>query len=82
MRNKLVFEIFDFDMLYLMKIYSNIFGEVGKVVFFGVVEFCKVFSILVLFFGDLRFVKDMSDVRLNELKESYNWFKVWEKEVC
>lgn len=82
MRNKLVFEIFDFDMLYLMKIYSNIFGEVSKVVFFGVVEFFKVFSILVLFFGDLRFVKDMSDVRLNELKELYNWFKVWEKEVC
>lgn len=82
MRNKLVFEIFDFDMLYLMKIYSNIFGEVGKVVFFGVVEFFKVFSILVLFFGDLRFVKDMSDVRLNELKELYNWFKVWVKEVC
>lgn len=24
----------------------------------------------------------MSDARLNELKESYNWFKAWEEEVC
>lgn len=31
---------------------------------------------------DPRPVKDMSDVRLNELKESYNWFKAWEEEVC
>lgn len=82
MRNKLAFETLDSDMLHLMKTYSNTLGEAGKAALSGAVEFLKASSILVSFFGDPRPVKDMSDVRLNELKESYNWFKAWEKEVC
>lgn len=82
MRNKLAFETLDSDMLHLMKTYSNTLGEAGKAALSGAVEFLKASSILVSFFGDPRPVKDMSDVRLNELKESYNWFKAWEEEVC
>lgn len=75
MRNELAFETLDSDMLYLMKTYSNTLGEAGKAALSGAVEFLKAYSILVSFFVDPRPVKDMSDVRLNELKESYHWFK-------
>jgi hypothetical protein len=27
-------------------------------------------------------MKDMNDTRISKLKEAYNWFKAWEKQVC
>ena len=69
-------------MLHLMQSYQQSLGEAGQKALCGVIQFLENTSFLVSFFNDDRPMKDMNDTRISKLKEAYNWFKAWEKQVC
>jgi hypothetical protein len=82
MRNHLAFDTLNSDMLHLMQSYQQSLGEAEQKALCGVIQFLENTSFLVSFFNDDRPMKDMNDTRISKLKEAYNWFKAWEKQVC
>ena len=43
-------------------------------------EFLKNTSVLVALFTDPRPIKEINDLRMKNLSESFNWFKAWENQ--
>ena len=80
MRNKLAYECLDDEMLNLMTQYSATLTPSAQDDLGAVIEFLKQTSFLVRFFRDTRPVREREDTRLKAFRESYDWFKGWEKQ--
>ena len=80
MRNKLAFDCLDDDMHNLMFEYSKTLTPPAQDELGGTLELLKQTAFMVRFFRDPRPITSTDDPRLASLKESYNWFKSWEKE--
>ena len=80
MRNHLAEQTLDKEMLHLMECFKKSHDNGGSYLN-GTIEFLKKTSKLISNYSDSRPITCISDVRLIENKEIYNWFKDWETEV-
>lgn len=80
MRNHLAEEVLNEDMLDLFITYQSHLGNKGSVLD-GPIQLLKRTSKMIEIFRDHRPIKDLSDKRLTELREVFDWFKEWQYEV-
>ena len=78
MRNKLAFDVLDQEMLHLMQTYNASLKNQSEELEAAIVLLEKT-SFLADFFQDNRPIKDLTDARLKQFSDVYDWFKAWEK---
>ncbi|XP_071111146.1 uncharacterized protein [Haliotis cracherodii] len=78
MRNHLAEEVLDSNMLSLMRLYKQNLGH-GSSVLEGAVDLLEQTSTLISIFHDRRPIRDLTDIRLHQLRTILQWFRKWEE---